>query len=173
MDFNVTHWRKHCGQQGAVFHRTPNEDILCHSLMVHYTLKIPAKDECAGIAHILMTNDSLSLIKPIFMTNLSFVNEPSLSFRAATHVSGSHSSVLEGRQWAFCWALGAKQSIIITLVEPENVLSFSLASSPVLFCLLRDLPSHLQQMLWLYCIILMENLSASHVLMLSTELKVG
>lgn len=46
------------------------KDILYYSLT--YTLKIPAKDECAGIAHILITNDSLSLIKPIFMTNFSF-----------------------------------------------------------------------------------------------------
>lgn len=48
------------------------KDILYYRLMGHYTLKIPAKDECAGIAHIHITNDSLSLIKPIFMTNFSF-----------------------------------------------------------------------------------------------------
>lgn len=55
----------------------------------------------------LITNDSLSLIKPDFMTIFFILeglfgsdreNEPSLSFRAATHVSGSQSSVLEGRQ---------------------------------------------------------------------------
>lgn len=66
------------------------------------------------------------------------MNQPSLSFRAATHVSGGHSDVLEGDNEPFAvpWVQSNNCEF-----EPERILFSSLPFSPALFGLLPGLAS--------------------------------